>query len=228
MSGKKLPRTNAKTKGPYIQLESSAPSTKSTTQAQGREGTVDKSPGDPRGQPGPVIHDDQHYSRGAAVRIKWANRCTVLKMVPGSKAAVCLCLLWLVISIVPATYLIHSLESHFISVISFIPHNFRIMTLQVQMKRLGQMRLGEVPSFSQDPTASWQTSAAQDLYFLFLRLLHFPPRDTTPQIQQARDYRFCSIFLMGNFPCSITCQILLTKEETQRHKNFISLLLQLG
>lgn len=127
-----------------------------------------------------------------------------------------------------ACHILRSLESHFISVISFIPHNFRIMTLQVQMKRLGQMRLGKVPSFSQDPTASWQRSTAQNLYFLFLRLLHFPPRDTTPQIQQARDYRFCSIFLTGNFPCSITCQILLTKEETQRHKNFISLLLQLG
>lgn len=220
-----------KKKGPYIQREFSASFTKSTTQAQGREATVDKSPGDPGGQPGPVIHDDQHCARGAAVRVKWANRCAVLKMVPGSKAAVCICLLWLLISIAPATYLrgLRSLESHFVSVISFIPHNnFRIMTLQVQMKRLGQMRLGEVPSFCQDPTASWQRSAAQNLYFLFLRLLHVPPRDTTPQIQQARDYRSCSIFLKGNFPCSITCQILLTKEETQRHKNFISLLLQLG
>lgn len=94
-----------KQKRPYIQLESSASFTKSTTQAQGREGTVDTSPGDPRGQPGPVIHDDQHYSGGAAVRIKWANRRTVLKTVPGSKAAVCIRLLWLLISTVPATHL---------------------------------------------------------------------------------------------------------------------------
>lgn len=81
------------------------------------------------------------------------------------KGSSVICLLWLLISIVPATYWqgLRSLESHFVSVISFSPHNFRIMTLQVQMKRLGQMRLGEVPSFSQDPTASWQRSAAQNL-----------------------------------------------------------------
>lgn len=67
-----------------------------------------KSPADPGEQPAWVIHDDQCYSltHGAAVRIKWANGYTVLKMVPGSKAAMSICLLWLLIIVMPDTYLL--------------------------------------------------------------------------------------------------------------------------
>ena len=64
-------------------------------------------PADPGGQPGLVIHNDRCYSLtcGGAVRIQWAHGWTALQMVPSSETAVCICLLWSVIIIMPDIYL---------------------------------------------------------------------------------------------------------------------------
>lgn len=78
------------------------------------------------------------------------------------------------------------------------------------------MRLSEVPQFSRDPRASWQKSAGQNLQFSLLSLMHFPSHDTIPQTLLAPDCRFCSIFLMGNFPWSVTYQHFLPKGKKLR------------
>lgn len=86
------------------------------------------------------------------------------------------------------------------------------------MKRLGQG--SEVSWFSQDPTAVWQRSVAQSPYFPLLSLMCFSSYDTTPRREQAPDYRFCSNSLMGNFPQSLSCQILLPNGKNSKAWEF--------